>query len=197
MSKIIGLCGGSGSGKGIVASFFAENGYLTIDTDKVYREVTDKSSNCLDALVCEFGPEILNIDGSLNRKWLGEIVFSDKKKLSALNTITHRFILDRVRTIINDSANVKYKGFVVDAPLLYESGFDKECDFVVAVLANIDIRIDRIVVRDGISREAAIKRISSQITDERLRTLADFTVENNGNLLALREEVNEIIRKIN
>lgn len=194
---IIGLCGGSGSGKGIVGSFFSKNGYLTIDTDRVYREITDNSSACLDALVCAFGAEILTSDGNLNRKALAEIVFSDKKKLDNLNSITHRFILERVREIINESKNEGYLGFVVDAPLLYESGFDKECNVVVAVVADFNTRIDRIVIRDGISKEAAAKRINSQSSDEFISSRADFIIVNNGDVKALEQSVNEIIKKIN
>ena len=196
MPKIIGLCGGSGSGKGVVGSFFAKNGFLVIDTDKVYREITDNKSHCLDALVCEFGSEILTSVGGLDRKKLAEIVFSDKKKLRVLNSITHKFILDRVRSVIADSKNDGYVGYIVDAPLLYESGFDKECDCVIAVVSDVNVRVERIVKRDGISREAALKRISSQTSDEHISSIADFTLENNGDIELLERKVIEIIEKI-
>ena len=197
MPRVIGLCGGSGSGKGVVGSFFTKHGYLTIDTDKVYREITDNTSHCLDALVCEFGAEILNSEGKLNRQRLGQMVFSDKEKLNTLNAITHKFILERVRSIINDSENNSYIGFVVDAPLLYESGFDKECDVVVAVVCDVGTRVARIVARDGISSTAALKRINSQTSDNQISALADFTIENNGDTKKLEHDVTEIIRKIN
>ena len=195
--KIIGLCGGSGSGKGAVGKIFLENGYFTIDTDKVYRDITDNSSRCLDALVCEFGGDILNSYGTLNRKVLADIVFSDKTKLRRLNTITHKFVLERVRDIITALPSDKYIGAVVDAPLLYESGFDKECDFVIAVVADKELRINRIMIRDGIEREAAYKRINSQTSDDHISALADFTIENNGDISALKDRVLEIIKKIN
>jgi len=196
LPKTIGLCGGSGSGKGAVGSFFSKNGYLVIDTDKVYREITDKTSHCLDALVCEFGTDILTSDGKLNRKNLASIVFSDKKKLNVLNVISHKFILERVRSIIDDAKNDGYAGFVVDAPLLYESGFDKECDIVIAVVSDVEKRVERIMCRDGLTREAAVKRINSQTTDEHISSLADFVVENNGDLDALKTQVEKIIKDI-
>lgn len=195
--KIIGLCGGSGSGKGAVGQIFSENGYFTIDTDKVYRDITDNASPCLDALVCEFGGDILNSFGTLNRKALADIVFSDKTKLRRLNAITHKFVLRRVRDIIADLPPDKYIGVVVDAPLLYESGFDKECDYVVAVIADTEIRINRIVLRDAIEREAAYKRFNSQTSDDHISALADFVIENNGDISALKEKVLKVIKKIN
>ena len=195
--KIIGLCGGSGSGKGAVGKIFSENGYFTIDTDKVYRDITDNTSRCLDALVCEFGGDILNSAGTLNRKALADIVFSDKVKLRRLNAITHKFVLERVRDIITELPPDKYVGAVVDAPLLYESGFDKECDYVIAVVADMELRVNRIISRDGIEREAAYKRINSQISDDHIGALADFVIDNNGDLSMLKDKVLEIIKKIN
>ena len=108
--NIIGLCGGSGSGKGTVGNIFSDFGYLSIDTDKVYRELTDNKTHCLDALVCEFGGSILSKNGTLDRKKLAGIVFSDSEKLKRLNAITHHFILDEVRRII---AKAKKEGFEI------------------------------------------------------------------------------------
>ena len=140
--KIIGLCGGSGSGKGAVGNIFSKNGYFVIHTDKVYRDITDNRSTCLDALVCEFGPDILNSNGTLDRKELGKIVFCDSKKLKNLNEISHSFILRRVREMISEAKKFEYSGVIVDAPLLYESGFDKECDVVIAVTCDKETRIN-------------------------------------------------------
>ena len=196
IKKIIGLCGGSGSGKGTVGKTFSDNGYLVIDTDKVYRELTDTSSPCLIALIEEFGREILNSDGGLDRKKLAAVVFADKKKHTRLNEITHEFVLRRVREIIALSKD-KYCGAVVDAPMLYESGFDKECDHVIAVICDKETRIERIILRDNIPREAAIKRINAQITDAELISKADFVIENNSCLNSLKSQVDEIIKKVN
>ena len=196
MSKIIGLCGGSGSGKGFVGSFFTKNGYLVIDTDKVYRDITDNSSQCLDALVCEFGADIINDKGGLDRKRLAGLVFSDKNKLKILNAITHRFILDRVRSIIQNSASDGYAGFIVDAPLLFESGFDKECDLTICVIADEKIRIERIINRDGISYEAAKARINSQISNDELINKCTYSIENNSTDQKLRNEVADLYKTI-
>ena len=194
--KVIGLCGGSGSGKGVVGSLFSAHGYIAIDTDKVYREITDNKSHCLDALVCEFGGTILTKNASLDRRKLAGIVFSDKEKLKKLNAITHKYILDEVRNIINTAKCEGYSGALVDAPLLYESGFYKECDVVIAVIADKQVRISRIIERDSISREEAERRINSQLSDEILCTRVDYVIENNGALEEIKECVSNIVFKL-
>ena len=195
--KVIGLCGGSGSGKGAVGNIFSKNGYFVIDTDKVYRDITDSRSTCLDALVCEFGSDILNSNGTLDRRALGKIVFNDSKKLRKLNEISHKFILKRVREMIYEAKNDEYIGVIVDAPLLYESGFDKECDKVIAVTCDKEIRINRIVHRDSITEEAAIKRINTQISDVELSKKADYTIVNNDGLDLLNAQVVNLINIFN
>ena len=145
---IIGLTGGSGVGKSCASEVFEAEGFLIIDFDKISRDVTSAGSECLAELTQFFGDSILNADQSLNRRLLGEIVFSDKEKLSALNRITHKHILKKSDEITN--AN-KDKNIIFDAPLLFEAGLEKKCDYVVSVLADIQNRIERICRRDSIS----------------------------------------------
>ncbi len=195
--KVIGLCGGSGSGKGAVGLIFLHNGYLVLDTDKIYRDMTDNPSKCLAALQSEFGRAIITNSGALDRKKLAGIVFSDKSKLNKLNEISHKFILDEVRENIKSAEKKGYAGVIVDAPLLYESGFNSECDAVVAVIADTEKRLERIMKRDGISKEEAERRVNSQIPDEQLEQKADFIVVNNGGIEDLGEKILEIISKLN
>ena len=196
--KIIGLAGGSGSGKGAVSQIFTSLGFDVIDTDALYHSMTSTKSDCLDELVGEFGTEILLPDNSLDRKKLASLVFSDSAldKREKLNSIAHRHVLTKVREII---AQLKYAGkalVVVDAPLLFESGFDKECDIILSVLAPIEIRIERIIKRDAITKEAAEKRISAQLTDDYLIGHSDFCIVNNGTKEQLSQKVREIAEKI-
>ena len=192
---VIGLCGGSGSGKGAVSSILSEYGILPIDTDKVYHELTSAKSDCLDALTDEFGAEILDGQGRLDRRKLAAIVFSDTTRLQVLNSIAHFYVLREVRRMITE-AQGKYFAVLVDAPLLFESGFHKECDIIVAVSADISVRIDRIMQRDGIDEEAAEKRLSNQISDAELRERSNYIIENNGSLSELRANVESMIKKI-
>lgn len=195
---IVGLCGGSGSGKGAVCSFFEEYGTPTIDTDAVYHDLTSRDSECLRELVAEFGESIV-VGGVLNRRVLAQIVFCGEgaeNRHRRLNTIAHKHILNEVRAKIADYESEGYKAVVVDAPLLFESGFNEECDVVVSVIADAEIRINRIISRDNISRSDAIQRIKSQKSDDWLRDRSDFVVVNNGGLEALKSSVSSILNEI-
>ena len=194
--KVIGLCGGSGSGKGEVCRLFARFGVPSVDTDAVYRSLTEQKSDCLDEITEHFGTGVLNTDGSLNRQALAEIVFSDKDALRTLNSITHKHILNVCRASINNARMRGDEMILIDAPLLFESGFNRECDVVIAVVAPIDTRIARIVLRDGITEEAAERRIASQIDDAFYYENADFVINNGKDIFALNKSVEEIYVKL-
>ena len=193
---VIGLCGGSGSGKGAVSFELTKYNALHIDTDNLYHNMTSAPSECLRELVLNFGEGILSDGGSLNRRALSDIVFSgndSREKLKALNQITHKHILNKVREIISDENNKEYSFFIVDAPLLFESGFDKECDLIIAVVCDKETRIQRIIERDKISYERAKGRIDSQIDDEELKNKADIVIENTGSIDSLREKIKLLV----
>ena len=193
--KVIGLCGGSGSGKGVVSSFFAHRGIPAIDTDAVYRELVSGDTPCTRALSDEFGKEIISIDGSVNRALLAKIVFTGENcdyKLKKLNSITHKFILDETRKRLSSFKAKGYLAAIVDAPVLFESGFDKECDLVISVVADSSIRVNRIIARDNINVEAAMARITKQLSNDELIVRSNFVIENNSDLQSLEKKVNEI-----
>lgn len=197
--KLIGLCGGSGSGKGALSRIFSEYGIPTVDTDAVYREITSQDSECMRELVREFGSAVALPSGALNREELRRAVFfAEDRDLSRqkLNKITHSFILDESRRRLSQYAKEGIEIAAIDAPLLFESGIDRECDVTVAVTSDREKRIERICRRDGISREAAEARINTQICDGELSRLADFTIVNNSSIEDLREKACELIAKI-
>ena len=197
--KIIGLTGGSGSGKGAVCHILEEFNIPCIDTDRIYRDMTVTASECTKALVAEFGDGILNSSGGIDRTSLASIVFCGEgaeERRSRLNEITHAFILSKTRQILNTLSASGTKIAFVDAPVLFESGFDKECDVTVSVVANREIRLNRIIARDGITLEQAKNRINSQKSDDELTKLTDLSIENNGDLSELREEVLALLEKL-
>lgn len=194
--KIIGLCGSSGSGKGYVSMLFTKYGVMSIDTDRVYRETTTKKgSECLMELTTEFGSSILTEDGELYRPKLAEIVFSDKEKLDKLNKITHKHIKKDTLALLAQYKSEGARAVIIDAPVLFESGFDKMCDFTVCVTSPTDRKIDRIMTRDQITREQALARLNSQKSDSELIALATYQIDNSGK--ELTSQITSILKAEN
>ena len=164
--NIIGITGPSGAGKSLLCTYLAEKNIPVINADEVYHSLLVKNSPCTVALACEFGADILSPDGTPDRKKLGAIVFSSDEKLEKLNSIVLGFVIDRINEIIRSFEARGEKNVVLDAPTLIESGFSRECNTVVSVLAPRAERIERIMTRDNISEEAALMRVNAQKSDE-------------------------------
>lgn len=190
---VFGITGGSGSGKSSASERFRENGIYVIDADKTAREVVRQGEPCLEELVKELGSEILNDDGSLNRRKTGEIVFSDKKKLDILNRVTHKYIQkaleDQLNKIDTDIA-------AVDGAVIIGSPVEKMCSFLVSIMADKEIRVKRIMARDDISREAALKRIESQPSDEFYIANSRYLLYNNISKENFNIEVDKLAKTI-
>lgn len=191
----VGLTGPSGAGKGVIASLFSRYGVPSIDTDAVYHDLLIPPSACLDELKEAFGTEILLPDGSLNRGALASLVFSEgqEKKLTTLNRITHRHILAKTRDILEAYEEKGIPAVLVDAPQLFESGFDKECGFILSVLAPFDLRLARVMARDGLSEEKARARLEASHTDEFFHERSDAVIINNGSVDAMESEVRRLL----
>ena len=194
---VIGLAGGSGSGKSLVTAFFGIENIPSFDCDAVYHQLISRRGDLTSELSQAFGENILLPDGFINRRALAEIVFADEEKRKTLNRITHKHILDALHDWLKQIEKEGYSVAVVDAPLLFESGFDRECDVTIAVTAPTETRIDRIVARDGITREQAAERIASQIPDDELEKRADFVIHNDGDVMNVDKQFQSILHKIN
>ena len=191
----VGLTGPSGAGKGVVASLFAARGIPSIDTDKVYHDLLIPPSACLDELASRFGSEILRPDGGLDRRALAAIVFAEGHgdDLEDLNTIAHRHILAKTRELLADYEAKGFPAVLVDAPQLFESGFDRECHFILSVLAPYDLRLARVMARDGLPEEQAIARLNASHTDEFFRQRSHAVLVNDGYIQALEAEVDRLL----
>ena len=194
----IGICGSSGSGKGYVCKLFSTYGYKWIDTDRVYRDLATPKSECVKELKEYFGASILNPDGSLNRKELSKSVFegeNSKERLNQLNKITHFYIQRETERIIKESEQNGYKGVLVDAPVLFESGFYILCDVTICVTAPLNTKLQRIISRDGITYEKALARVSNQLTDDELRAKCTYEIDNSGSK-SVEAQIAEIISNL-
>lgn len=187
--KIIGITGGSGAGKSTVCAELKKRGALIIDADKISREVSARGGAAFDEIVGAFGEEILS-GGEIDRKRLGGIVFADREKLDTLNKITHKHIFAEMKRQLS---GCRAAVAVLDVPLLFQDDFPIKCDLTVAVTAPHDVRIERIMRRDGIDRGAAEARLKNQISDAQYAELADMCFENNGTEERLAELADRLI----
>ena len=191
---VLGLCGQSGAGKTTVLDTLMRLGAEVCDCDKVSREIMSRGTPCTNEVISVFGEGICSC-GEIDRKSLGKIVFFDKDKLETLTEITHRYIKAEVRERI-DNFRKKGKGlFVLDAPLLFESGLDIDCDLTLVIIAEREKRIERIMKRDEIDKALAEKRIDSQLSEEKLKELADEVITNNGTKKELAEAVEDFAER--
>ncbi len=197
--KVLGLTGPTGAGKGMVSDLFCRYYHIpSIDTDRVYHQLLVPPSPCLNELVSSFGMSILSLDGTLNRAALAKIVFADptRAKQETLNQITHKYVLDRVRQMLANHQKNHLPAVLVDAPLLYESGFDRECDAVIAVLAPTETRKARIQSRDALSDERATARLQMQKPDQYYSERADYVLVNDGDIHLLESQVHALATKL-
>ena len=183
----IGLTGPTGSGKTMAALWLAERGAAVIDCDLLARRVTAPGSPTLAKLAEVFGKEILAEDGTLDRALLAKRAFSDTEATKRLNAVTHPAILALVAAQLDELRAADTAVAVIDAPLLYESGLDRICDGVLAVLADREVRLRRICERDGIDREAGLRRMAAQPDDDFYLSRGAVAVRNDGDLTALSD----------
>ncbi len=191
----VGLTGPSGGGKGTVASLFARYGVPSIDTDAVYHALLVPPSACLEELAEAFGDGILTADGTLDRKALAARVFApgQQEALATLNRITHRYVLAEVRQLLAAYREQGKAAALVDAPQLFESGFDAECHRILSVLAPREVRLSRIMARDGLDRARAEARLAAQKPDEFFKARSDAVIENDGAAADMDVEVRRLL----
>ncbi len=178
--KVLGITGGTGTGKSTVCKILAANGAKIIDADRIANAVQKKGTPAFEEIIEYFGEGILDTDGELNRRILGALVFNDQNALKALNSIVHKHVSiemkKRVEQYRADGASLA----VLDVPIPIEDGFFDTADWVWAVVANDDLRIERIMARSGLSESEATARVGSQLSNREYSELADVTIDNEG-----------------
>ena len=190
---ILGITGGSGSGKTTVSGILKNNGVDIIDCDLVAKKIVEPNMPALSEIKDFFGEEYISVDGTLNRKKLAALVFSSEEKLKKLNEITHKYVIEYINSYIIAS---DYEIIGIDAAALIESGIYKKCDYVLSVLADKETRIERIMLRDNLTYNEATQRINSQGSDNFYIEKSDFIVYNNTKEENVYNEVLTILNKI-
>src|SRR5436309_2709210 len=190
---LVGLTGGIGAGKSVVAARLAELGAVVIDSDRLAREVVAPGTDGLAEVVAAFGPGVLGPDGALDRPAVGRLVFADSAARARLEAIIHPRVRARTAALIGAAP----AGAIVvnDVPLLVETGIAGGYDVVVVVLASEQTRLRRLAGR-GMSAAEARSRIAAQATDEQRRAVADVVLENDGSLGELRAAVDRLWRDL-
>ena len=193
---IIGLTGGIASGKSTVSNYLAELGAIIIDADKIAHEIMEKGKTAYWQVIEAFGREILAENGEIDRSRLGKIVFNNLEKKKILEEITHPQVIREMREKIEEY-RAENKVIVLDIPLLFEAGLEFMVDEIWVVYVDRGTQLQRLMARDGLSYEEANKRIQAQMSLEKKRDLADFVINNKGNIEDLKRQVLLKWREIN
>jgi dephospho-CoA kinase len=190
VQMIIGLTGGIATGKSESSKHFKALGTFIIDADAISRELTKKGKPALRELVKIFGTYILNKNGTLNRKRLAGIIFSDAKARLETEKILHAYIISRTNSAI--AAKYRKYNIVINAPLLFEVGLDRICDKIVTVWIPYALQEKRLAARDNLSLSQVKERIAAQMPIEQKMKLSDFVIDNSGSKKELAKKVKSL-----
>lgn len=185
---VVGLTGGIASGKSTVAEFLREAGARIVDADRIARAVVTPGRPAHNEIVAAFGRTILLPDGQIDRKRLGAIIFSDPVQQAALNAIVHPRVIEGIDAVVDRIAAESPDAVVVlDVPLLYEAGMDRDLSDVIVVYVPEALQLQRLMARDGLSAAEAMARIRSQLPLAEKRRRATIVIDNSGSKTAARQ----------
>lgn len=194
---LIGLTGGIGSGKSVVAQIFKRLGAHLIDADELAHEAVRPDGPVLKRIVEAFGPDVLNSDGTLDRVKLGRRVFEDPEKRERLNSIVHPYVFREEERRRKEIEQKDPKAIVLfDAALLIETGSDQLMDKVVLVTIDRRKQIGRIMKRDGLSREEAVRRIEAQMPQSKKKSRADYIIDGGQPLQTIEDQVRKVYQEL-
>ena len=192
--RVIGITGGTGCGKTTALNVLRDMGALVIDCDAVYHELLRTSGAMLSEIDARFPGTVEH--GALQRKKLGAVVFGDAQALQDLNAITHRYVCVEVDRLLRDWARMGGTLAAIDAIALIESGLAQRCNMVIGVTAPREMRVERLMAREGISREYAEARIDAQKPNEWFEAHCGRVLENSGSLEAFRTICNQVLQEV-
>jgi len=193
----VGLTGGIGSGKSTASKFFESFGSFVINADEEAKNLLSSSDTVQHELISEFGSDIIDVSGQINKTKLARVAFQDEEHQQRLNSVIHPYIYNTIDDQFNQILNEgKFDIFVVDGALIFESGYDVHMDYIIVVTALLKNRMERALARETLSREEILKRIDLQWPEEEKVNLADFVIHNDGSENELKKNVKNLIKKL-
>ena len=193
----VGLTGGIGSGKSTASLHFTSLGAYVINADEEAKNLISKNDTVQNELIAEFGTDIIDGTGCVNKKKLARIAFQDQDQQKRLNSVVHPYIYNLIDKEFNQVLNVgKHDIFIVDGALIFESGYDVHLDYVIVVTAQLKHRMERALGRETLSREEILKRIEFQWPEKEKVNLADFVVHNDGTEKELHKNIEGLVKKL-
>ena len=193
----VGLTGGLGSGKSTASKFFNSLGAFILDADNAAKKLIESSKEVKNELIKEFGTDIMDANSNVDKKKLARIAFQDEDHQQRLNYVVHPHIHNAIDKSFNEILDQNnHKLFIVDAALIYESGYDAHLDYVIVVTAQLKHRMERALNRNTLTREEILKRIDFQWPEEDKTSLADFVIHNDGTEAELNDQIVELFKKL-
>ncbi|MEE8335000.1 MAG: dephospho-CoA kinase [Candidatus Neomarinimicrobiota bacterium] len=193
----VGITGGIGSGKSTASKYFAKLGAFIFDADTEAKNLIETKETVQNELIEEFGTDIITPQGKIDKSKLARVAFQNEDHQQRLNFVIHPYIFDLIdREFTRVSASSKYKIFLVDGAMIYESGFDAHLDYIVVVTALLMHRMNRALKRGNLSREDVLKRMDFQLPEEEKVNLADFVIHNDGSESTLKKNIAKIFKKL-
>lgn len=193
----VGLTGGLGSGKSTASKFFNSLGAFILDADNAAKKLIESSKKVKNELIKEFGTDIMDANSNVDKKKLARIAFQDEDHQQRLNYVVHPHIHNAIDKSFNEILDQNnHELFIVDAALIYESGYDAHLDYVIVVTAQLKHRMERALNRNTLTREEILKRIDFQWPEEDKTSLADFVIHNDGTESELNDQIVELFKKL-
>ncbi|MBQ7641695.1 MAG: dephospho-CoA kinase [Acholeplasmatales bacterium] len=193
MKRVIGITGGIASGKSNVCAVIKELGYPIIDCDEITRRNYEIDGKIYKVVLERFGKDFLLDDGNIDRKKLGKLVFNNSSAKMLLNSITHPIIKEE---LLKEIAKYNDGLVFVEIPLLYEAKFETICDKIICVFLSQKYQVERLMAREGIDEDFALKKIHSQMDLYMKKSLADYVINSKGSFDETRLQVIDVINNI-
>ena len=193
----VGLTGGLGTGKSTASRFFKKLGAFILDADNSAKKLIASSNEVKQELIKEFGTDIIDANSNIDKKKLARVAFQDKEHQQRLNYVVHTHIHNAIDRSFNETRDHNnHKLFIVDAALIYESGYDTHLDYVIVVTAQLKHRMERALNRNTLTRDEILKRIDFQWSEKDKISIADFVIHNDGSESELNNQIIGLFKKL-